>query len=548
MSAHQEDGRWDDVFALIARFAAGDFADRLPRSETPDNLDALSEGLNMLGAELSVLCERMHRSEGLLEDAVDLYENAPVMFASVDAESHELLKCNQTLVAVLGLSKCEIIGRNVRELFDPQHRQAIGEFLKNPNGADPRLPLRHKDGSQIDVSLDVSTLRDEGAPVRHRMAWRDVREQAHIERRLRRSQKMEALGRLAGGVAHDFNNVLTVIQYYSSLLVRSLPPGDSDLEELLGATERAAELVRRLLVFSHVETVEGAPVRPRELIVDFERLLTRILGEDVALELRLTPDAFWVQLDRNSLEQVLINLVVNARDAMPRGGSLTLALDRAPHLGCEHVRITVTDTGEGMSEETLRRACDPFFTTKPVGKGTGLGLSTCYRLVERAGGTLNVESRLNEGTRVEILLPAIEAPTESRKLDRPTKAIRGRERILVVEDDTSVRRAAVRMLRAAGYEVIDAANGHDALDIASSETFALVISDIVMPGIDGAELARELRRMPSPPLVLLVSGYPSDLLKSAGREGSDFSFLPKPFTPYQLHMRVRSMLDGQVAA
>ncbi len=398
-----------------------------------------------------------------------------------------------------------------------------------------------------------------GQPLGAVVALRDVTERRRLEQQYLQSQKMEAVGRLAGGVAHDFNNLLTVINGYTEFALTALPAGDP-VREMLGevkrAGERAAALTRQLLAFARQQPLAPQPLDLNMIVADMEKMLRRLIGEDVELVTDLQPGLRPVLADPGQLEQVLLNLAVNARDAMPRGGRLTvetrnLDLDEAfarSRPGVRpgpHVLLAVSDTGVGMTEEVKRHAFEPFFTTKAVGKGSGLGLATVYGIVQQTGGHVEIESRLGHGAAFLIYLPQTGEPVRAAKSD-PNAAPRGTETVLLVEDDDGVRWLAGHALRDRGYTVLEAVNAAAAAELCASHTgpIDLLITDVVMPGEGGGELAARLRGLRPGLRVLFISGYTGESLAALGvRDGGD-DFLQKPFAPAQLARRVRKVLDG----
>ncbi len=390
---------------------------------------------------------------------------------------------------------------------------------------------------------------------------RDETERRRLEEQLRHSQKMEAIGRLAGGVAHDFNNLLTGIIGYAELALRRLPPADAlahDLEEIRKAGRRAADLTRQLLAFSRKQVLQPRVVDLGQLVADMEKLLRRVIGEDVDLRIPRPPILGRVRADPGQLEQVVMNLAVNARDAMPRGGTLTIAVGaapadagNAPKAGAPpspFVALAVTDTGSGMTDEVKAHLFEPFFTTKAVGKGTGLGLSTVYGIVEQSGGRIEVESASGRGTTFRILLPRVEAE-ESPARDRPTRGEppRGRETILLVEDEDPLRTLAGRVLRESGYAVLEARDGEEALRIASGLPAPpdLVVTDVVMPRLGGPDLAGRLAALWPALRFLYMTGYVAEETARRGLADPSRALLEKPFSPGALLARVRDVLDGR---
>ena len=381
------------------------------------------------------------------------------------------------------------------------------------------------------------------------------------EKQFRQSQKMEAVGRLAGGIAHDFNNLLTVIMGYSQVLLTELGPQHplcGKIEETLKAGERAATLIRQLLTFSSKQSLDPKVLSLNTAVTSLESLLRRLIGEDIHLVCTLDPANGRLRADQAQLEQVLVNLVVNARDAMPKGGTLTIETAQVelasspvyhltPILPGPYVRLTVSDTGCGMDRKTQSHIFEPFFTTKGEGKGSGLGLSTVYGIVTQCGGAIDVTSRVGHGTRFDLYFPSAEsdiittAPTQL--LGQPQ---RGTETILLVEDEPSVRMLVRDELRKLGYRVLEAKNGIEACLLATQQagSFQLLLTDVVMPGMAGRELAQHLSVIKPDLRTLFISGYMDDVGIMAGQEEGTSSFLQKPFTPEVLARAVRNLLDA----
>ena len=380
------------------------------------------------------------------------------------------------------------------------------------------------------------------------------------EKQFRQSQKMEAVGRLAGGIAHDFNNLLTVIMGYSQVLLTELGPQHplrGKIDETLKAGERAATLIRQLLTFSSKQPLDPKILSLNTAVANLESLLRRLIGENIQLVSTLDPMNGRLRADQAQLEQVLVNLVVNARDAMPRGGTLTIEtaqveLTRSPvyHLtplppGL-YVRLTVSDTGCGMDRNTQSHIFEPFFTTKGEGKGSGLGLSTVFGIVTQCGGAIDVTSRVGQGTRFDLYFPNIESDILTTAPMQPVRQPqRGTETILLVEDDPSVRTLVRDELRKLGYRVLEAKNGVEACLLATQQTglVQLLLTDVVMPGMGGRELAQHLSVIKPDLRTLFISGYMDDVGIMAGQEEGTSSFLQKPFTPEVLARAVRNLLD-----
>jgi two-component system cell cycle sensor histidine kinase/response regulator CckA len=394
----------------------------------------------------------------------------------------------------------------------------------------------------------------------------DSTEQKALELKFAQSQKMEAVGKLAGGIAHDFNNVLTVIIGYSELLLQNRRPGDpayKNLRDIKSSAERAADMVKHLLAFSRRQTLQPEVLNLGEVLTDMSVLFNRPLGEKVELKILPGRDLWYVKADLAQLNQVFMNLAVNARDAMPDGGKLTIRTrnvteresQRLDQIGMsvgEYVLVEVEDTGHGMSAEVKAKIFEPFFTTKGVGRGTGLGLSTVYGIVKQTGGYVFVDSEMGRGTTFRVYLPrhvpAVDGPADppvTKAIPKePRRDLTGTGRVLLVEDEDGVRSFAVDALRRQGYEVLEAASGDEALEMMSTETgtIDLVVSDVIMPGLDGPTLLKELRKTRPDLKFIFMSGYPDDAFKNALDPDTPFAFLQKPFSLAGLAAKVKDEL------
>jgi CheY-like chemotaxis protein len=361
---------------------------------------------------------------------------------------------------------------------------------------------------------------------------------------------MDAVGRLAGGVAHDFNNLLTIIGGYGRMVLDHLSAGDharGSMEQVLNAAERAAVLTSQLLAFSRRQAAQPKVIELNHVISNLEKMLRRVIGEHIELRTVFDPALPRVKADAGQVEQVLMNLAINARDAMPQGGTLTIESRGVYRRGVPHVRLSVMDTGVGMDAATRGRLFEPFFTTKGRGKGTGLGLSTVYGIVKQHAGDIAVESEPGGGARFHIHLPAVEGEAEPAAAQEVASAPgRGSETILLVEDDAGVRRVARDTLGGHGYRVLEAAGGQEALGIAEAEAgrIHLLVTDMIMPLMSGRELARRLIERDGSLRVIYMSGYTDDVIAYHGELGRDADFLRKPFAPEALARKVRAVLDG----
>jgi PAS domain S-box-containing protein len=444
---------------------------------------------------------------------------------------------------------------------------ARGDFAKPEVN---ELRVVRPDGTvRITMGSAVSVVDGAGKPLRMLGVLQDVTEQrraederAQLETRIAQTQKLESLGRLAGGVAHDFNNLLTVIlscaESLEDDLDLALPANAEEVREIRAAGERAKDLTRQLLTFARKQVIAPVALDLNAVVLGCEKMLRRVLGEEIGLEVRVAAAGCPVRCDRGQLEQVIMNLAVNARDAMPEGGSLVVETRQGQGAGHPEtkadassqrggwVRLVVTDTGVGIADDVRAHLFEPFFTTKALGHGTGLGLATVDGIVAQNGGHIHVVSAPGQGTTFEICLPRTEEPLAPSQPSRQRSAGRGSELVLVVEDEPRVRAVTVRALRRAGYEVLVAANGEEALglDRETLERVKLLLTDVVMPGQGGVAIADGLRARHPTLRVLYVSGHPEDAIAHRGVLEPGVEFLPKPFTASSLLGRVRTVLDG----
>ncbi len=390
-------------------------------------------------------------------------------------------------------------------------------------------------------------------------AFQDIDDRRRLEEQFRQSQKMEAVGRLAGGVAHDFNNLLSVVLCYSELALDSLRPGDplrASIEQIQRAGERANGLTRQLLAFSRQQVLEPRVTHLGEVADHMKGMLGRLLGEDIELTVLSAPGVGMVLVDPSQIEQVVMNLAINARDAMPHGGKLAIevasAVVEAGHPGKppdvlpgDFVQLAVTDSGTGMTEATRARLFEPFFTTKELGKGTGLGLATVFGIVQQSGGFLTVSSELKGGSTFKVYLPRTDRVATTHVSTTPGAALDGSETILLVEDEQQVREVASAILRKHGYNILETSDGGHALLVASdrSARIDLLLTDVIMPRMGGRKLAENLGQERPDMKILFVSGYTDDAILHHGVLEAGVAFLQKPFTPLALLRKVRDVLD-----
>ncbi len=475
----------------------------------------------------------------------------------------QFLSVNSAFVRMLGYDSSDEVlpldmGRDVYADADERQRLLDRDTYSDRQYDDVEATWKRKDGRLLQVQLSVRAVRNAAGQVDYYETFvRDVTDQRRLQQQLTQSQKMEAIGRLAGGVAHDFNNLLTVITSYSDLVFQDLPPDDprrDDVDQVRKAADGAAALTRQLLAFSRQQVLEPKVIDLNSVVDNLKKILQRVIGEDVDLTTVLATELGAVKADISQIEQILMNLAVNARDAMPTGGQLTIEtsnVDYDPERqqradgSRNFVMLAVTDTGTGMDEATKAKIFEPFFTTKQPGKGTGLGLATVYAIVTQAEGFIWVYSELGHGTSFKIYLPQVDAvPTTAAvaRVDLP----RGTETVLLVEDAAAVRAVARQVLQRQGYRVLEASDGEDALHLAARHqgTIDLVLTDVVMPRAGGRELAERLLAVRPDTRVLYMSGYTDDSVVRHGILEGGVAYLQKPFSPEGLARKVREVLDA----
>ncbi|PYP69735.1 MAG: hybrid sensor histidine kinase/response regulator, partial [Gemmatimonadetes bacterium] len=526
------------------------------------------DDLNFLQAVANILATTIGRNQA--EEArarlVAILE-ATTDFVAIAGVDHRVLYLNRAGRALTGLPAAEnAAGRTLLDFYPEEGRKALrtealpaalrkgawsGETaLKGPAGA-------------VAVSQVVLAHRSPAGAVEFfSVIARDISEQQRLEEQFRQAQKMEAVGRLAAGVAHDFNNLLTAILGTTDLMLEDLATDDPDREGLLdirSASERAAVLTRQLLTFSRQQVVSPQVLRLNDLVLELEKLLRRLLGEDVAIRVAVAPDCGGVKADPGQLEQVIVNLAVNARDAMPNGGRLTLETknvdldadyptDRVTIPAGRYVMLAVTDTGTGMDAPTKARIFEPFFTTKPVGKGTGLGLATVYGAVQQSGGFIWLYSEVGQGTSFKIYLPRVDAGEAQAAAEEAAVVLDGSETVLVAEDEDAVRQIIEEALQARGYRVMVARDGNEALALAGRHTgqIDLLVTDVVMPDMNGRELSQRLTQVRPTIKTLYLSGYTDDAILHHGVLQEGVAFLQKPFSLGVLARKIRDVIEARL--
>jgi len=489
-----------------------------------------------------------------------IYESVALPVLMFDAQSHRIVAVNQAAVEQYGYSREEFIGLSVLEVRPPEDHAEVRKVLAAmPHGFWKASAVRHrrKDGSVFRVDVWSRDTIVDGRPVRV-STISDVSERVQLEHELRHAQKMEAVGRLAGGVAHDFNNVLTSIIGYSELLLERLrddADATADVQDIRRSADRAAALTRQLLAFSRQQVMRIEIVPLHDVVERVRMLLGRVIGEDIELQTQLAPTTWPVRVDPGQVEQVIMNLAVNARDAMPAGGTLLLSTqnvtlredasaDALTIPAGDYAELLVRDTGTGMDAITRARVFEPFFTTKPAPEGTGLGLSMVYGIIRQSNGFITVESAPGRGTTFRILLPRAGRATPLSTAAVRAPAGDGHRTVLVVEDEDAVRRITCRVLERLGYTVVAAADGDEALAIVArgGPVIDLLVTDLLMPRMNGRELAGQLAATFPALRVLFVSGYTDEAIGQHGMLRPGTGFLQKPFSIESLGEAVKRVL------
>jgi two-component system cell cycle sensor histidine kinase/response regulator CckA len=511
------------------------------------------------------LSDRKHAADVLRQTEelfAKVFRKSPVVISIIRLSDNRHVDVNDRFLQLLGLTREQVIGKTFVELglsIDPDDLITLTNAVSTESRRDFEVRIRTRSGQVIETLHTLDFLDLGGSRCVVSFAH-EITERKRLEEQLRQAQKMEAIGRLAGGVAHDFNNILTAILGHSELLLGSLEavsPHRRQMEQIRRSALRASTLTGQLLAFSRKQVMQPKVLEPNDLISNLGAMLQRLIGEDIELVEKLSPTAGNVRADPGQLEQVVANLVVNARDAMPKGGRLTIRTapaildeEAARQIGIRpgpYVLIEVEDTGCGMDADTRSHVFEPFFTTKHSGKGTGLGLSTVYGIVTQSGGHVDVESTPGEGARFRVYLPRVDAPAVSQSgRVLVTSVPRGQETILLAEDDSAVRDFLQEVLSRQGYRVLIAADGPEALRVAELHTghIHLLLTDVIMPKMTGRELAERIALLRPGIRVLFISGYPGDTIVEQGVLSPELSFVQKPFTVGDLALRVRGVLDA----
>jgi PAS domain S-box-containing protein len=510
--------------------------------------------------KLAALSESLKESDERFRQMADSIHQ---IFWMLDVDTNRILYVSPAFETVWGRSPESLAERcGLLDMVHPEDRAGVAEYFQKSTteacteACKETYRIIRPDGSVrwiLDRAFPV--FNQDGKLYRITGTLEDITERRALEEQLRQAQKMEAVGRLAGGIAHDFNNLLTVVGGYVQILLDATPPLDSrhgKLKEIMAATNRATTLTSQLLAFGRKQIVQPKLVQVNNLLTDMQALLRRVMGEHIQLRTELGDDVPCVKADPNQLEQVLINLAANARDAMPEGGEFfirTTMIDapadaRSDRDTRRSVRIEVRDTGCGMGHDVLEHIFEPFFTTKGVGKGTGLGLSSVYGIIQQNRGTIRVSSNPGRGTTFEIVLPAAPGSEEAKPSGSPLESLRGTETVLVAEDEPAVRALVCQTLEQLGYTVLQAADGDEALRIlAKHGPVHLLLTDVIMPVMGGRELAKRVSTSEPATKVVYMSGYTDDTLAFHGLPEPGVAYIQKPFTPVALAEKLRGVLS-----
>jgi hypothetical protein len=493
----------------------------------------------------------------------ELVENAKDIIFTLDLEGN-FTSINNSAVEVMGWSKTEALGINLKTLVAPEHLSLCRQMMQRIVNDEPlqqfEINLIRKDGQKVLLEVSARLIQSEGQKKSVQGVARDVTERRRLESVVRQSQKLEAIGRLSGGLAHDFNNLLCVISGHTELLSERLAadhPSAKNVAQIKKAVNSASTLVRQLLAFSRKQVFYPQTLDLNKVVVETEKLLSRLIGEHIQFSYKLHRELWQVRVDPVQIEQIIVNLALNARDTMPHGGKLSIVTENVelgdrsgshrPNLPAgNYVLLEVADDGHGMDEYARNRIFEPFYSTKELGKGTGLGLATVYGIVKQSGGAITVDSQPHQGTTFKIYFPRVDQEGATAPGDaRPAGNFSGTETILLVENAEPLRALAKEFLKGSGYAVLEAENGKEALRIANAfgGPIDLLLTDVIMPEMGGKKLAEQLKSLRPTTKVLFMSGYSDDSIVQSGIRVLEMVFLEKPFTREVLLRKVRRILD-----
>jgi PAS domain S-box-containing protein len=524
-----------------------------------------SDGISVFSSDITGR-KRSEDSLRLRDRAINA-ANQGILITDAQTGDNPIIYASPGFERITGYTADEVLGRNCRFLQGPETDSQtvlrVREAIRAGESCTVEMLNYRKDGTPFWNELSISPVRDDANKLTHFVGVQaDISARRLMGEQLRQAQKMESVGRLAGGVAHDFNNMLTIIMGCSDIVLGGMEADDPSyelLKEVKSASERAASLTRQLLAFSRQELIAPQAMNLNDVVAHTKTMLQRLIGEDIELTFSLKPDLPTIRADRGQLEQILVNLAVNARDAMPQGGDLAIEtkavlkteLDVKHRMNAgadEYVVLDVSDTGCGFDPKLADRLFEPFFTTKGIGDGTGLGLAVVHGIVTQTGGFVDVRTEQNKGSQFRIFLPVVpdDKPAITADERPPSFELKhGTERVLLVEDESGLRAFAHKVLTDCGYQVLDAADGQHAIQLASrqEEAIDLLVTDVVMPGIGGREVAAEIRKTHSSAAVLFISGYTDDAVMRNGIFQDEVEFLQKPFSPVAFSHKVRQLLD-----
>ena len=506
---------------------------------------------------------RKHDLQRAEQRSQELFENAKDIIFTLDLDGN-FTSINNSAVEVMGWSKAEALGINLKTLVAPEHlslcRQMMQRILNDEPLQQFEINLVRKDGQKVLLEVSARLIQSEGKKKGVQGIARDVTERRRLESVVRQSQKLEAIGRLSGGVAHDFNNLLCVISGHTELLSERLTadhPSARNVAQIKKAVNSASTLVRQLLAFSRKQVFYPQTLDLNKVVVETEKLLSRLIGEHIQFSYKLHGELWPVRVDPVQIEQIIVNLALNARDAMPHGGKLSILTENVelgdqsgphrPNLPAgNYVLLVVADDGHGIDEYAQNRIFEPFYSTKELGKGTGLGLATVYGIVRQSGGAITVDSQPHQGTTFKIYFPRVDQEGAKAPGDpRPANDFSGTETILLVENAEPLRALAKEFLKGSGYAVLEAENGKEAIRIANAfgGPIDLLLTDVIMPEMGGKKLAEQLKSVRPTTKVLFMSGYSDDSIAQSGIRVLEMVFLEKPFTREVLLRKVRRILD-----
>ncbi|MGD0089372.1 MAG: response regulator [Planctomycetota bacterium] len=544
----------EDLAAELLRDGARDYV-------LKDRLARLAPALQRVLREAEEHAKREEAERKLwIKDAAIASSINGIILADLDGR---ITYANKAALAMSGYTEAEVVGLDLVPLAQDRKRGEEAQTeLRRVGCWVGEMAARKKDGGILHVNLSGNLVYGaDNKPLCLMFSFQDITAHRKLERQLQQIEKLESIGKLAGGVAHDFNNILSVVLGYSQMALQKMTLDDplrKKFEAVLRAGERGAALARQLLIFSCKQAVEPHVISLNAVVTDFDKMLRRLIGEDIKVTLALAPDAGCIRADAGQIEQVIMNLCVNARDAMPRGGELfiktaNVTLDEAyarvhPGVGLgPHVMLAVNDTGSGMSSDVVMHIFEPFFTTKEPGKGTGLGLSVVYGIVKQFGGSIAVYSELGHGTVFKVYFPCLDSTAQTSGLRKAVAVPEAHgETVLVVDDEADIRSLVQETLQDLGYTVLVGAGPQDALHLAETHTgpLHLLLTDVVMPEMSGKELAERVKAKHPQAKVLFMSGYTHNVMLDHGVDGKTPAFVEKPFMPAALATKVREVLGG----